>query len=466
MIDLTAKELNEKLILTPKNAGEVLSQDEIDKAYEFCEQYKNFLDEGKTEREVVSFTEKLLIENGFEKFDRNKKYTQGDKVYYNNRHKAIIMAVIGSEDIQNGVHMMASHIDAPRIDMKPRPLYEEAQLALFKTHYYGGLKKYQWTAIPLSLHGVICKKDGTKVTVNIGENENDPAFCITDLLPHLSKDQVQRKLSEGIKGEELNLLVGSMPFKDDEVSQKVKLNIMKILNEKYGIVESDFISAELQVVPAFKARDIGFDRSLIGAYAQDDRVCAFTTLMATLNTKNPTKTIVTVLADKEEVGSDGNTGLNSAYLRYFIADLAKPYNVEARTVLSNSTCLSADVTACMDPTFADVLEKNNCAYANYGVALAKYTGSRGKSGTSDASAEFVGEVISILEKEDVVWQMAELGKVDQGGGGTVAMYVASLNVDVVDIGVPVLSMHSPFEVTSKLDVYMAYKAFCAYAKSK
>lgn len=463
---MTGKELKEQLIYSPKNLGEILSEEEIAKAHEFCEGYKIFLDEGKTEREVVEFTEKLLIENGFEKFDRTKKYVAGDKVYYNNRGKALIISVIGTDDIENGVHIMASHIDAPRIDLKPRPLYEQTELALFKTHYYGGIKKYQWTAIPLSLHGVIIKKDGTSVKVNIGEAEGDPVFCITDLLPHLAKDQVQRTLSEGIKGEELNILVGSMPFKDDEVSEKVKLNIMRILNEKYGIVEGDFINAELEMVPAFKAKDIGFDRNLLGAYGQDDRVCAFTSLMATIETQNPTKTVVTVLADKEEIGSDGNTGLNSAYLKYFVADLAKPYGVDGRTVLANSTCLSADVNAAVDPTFPEVTEKNNSAYANYGVGLTKYTGSRGKGGTSDASAEFVAKVTQMLDAENVIWQMAELGKVDQGGGGTVAMYIAALDVDVLDIGVPVLSMHAPFEVTSKLDVYMAYRAFKVYANSK
>ncbi len=463
---MTGKELKEQLIYSPKNLGEILSEEEIAKAHEFCEGYKIFLDEGKTEREVVEFTEKLLIENGFEKFDRTKKYVAGDKVYYNNRGKALIISVIGTDDIENGVHIMASHIDAPRIDLKPRPLYEQTELALFKTHYYGGIKKYQWTAIPLSLHGVIIKKDGTSVKVNIGEAEGDPVFCITDLLPHLAKDQVQRTLSEGIKGEELNILVGSMPFKDDEVSEKVKLNIMRILNEKYGIVEGDFINAELEMVPAFKAKDIGFDRNLLGAYGQDDRVCAFTSLMATIETQNPTKTVVTILSDKEEIGSDGNTGLNSAYLKYFIADLAKPYGVDGRTVLANSTCLSADVSTAVDPTFQDVTEKNNSTYANYGVGLVKYTGVRGKGGTSDASAEFVAKVTQMLDAENVIWQMGELGKVDQGGGGTVAMYIAALDVDVLDIGVPVLSMHSPFEVTSKLDVYMAYRAFKVYANSK
>ena len=336
---------------------------------------------------------------------------------------------------------------------------------MFKTHYYGGIKKYQWTAIPLSLHGVVMTKDGKRVEVSIGEEEGDPVFCVTDLLPHLAADQMKRSLQEGIKGEELNVLVGSLPFKDNEVSERVKLNLIRLLNEKYGMTEADFMTAELEMVPSFPAKDLGLDRSMVGAYGQDDRVCAYTSFMASLKCETPKRTLVTVFADKEEIGSDGNTGLNSSFLRYFIADLAKPYGVEGRTVLSHSTCLSADVNAGFDPTFPEVSEKNNTAYLNYGVVVSKYTGARGKSGTSDASAEFMGEVSRILNEDNVIWQIGELGRVDQGGGGTVAQYVANLNVDVVDVGVPVLSMHAPFEVTAKLDVYMTYRAFAAYAKS-
>lgn len=345
------------------------------------------------------------------------------------------------------------------MDLKPRPVYEEGELALFKTHYYGGIKKYQWTAIPLALHGVIVKKDGTSVEVRVGEKEDDPVFCVTDLLPHLATDQMKRTLADGVRGEELNVLIGSLPFCDDEVSEKVKLNLLQILFEQYGVTEADFLSAELEVVPAFRAKDLGFDRSMVGAYGHDDRVCAYTALQATLNTQNPKKTSVLVLADKEETGSDGNTGLKSAFLRYFIADLAQPYGVEGRTVLSHSECLSADVNAAFDPTFSDVTERKNTAYFNYGVVITKYTGARGKSGTSDASAEFMGKVRGLLDQKGVIWQTGELGKVDQGGGGTVAAYIANLNVDVVDLGVPVLSMHAPFEIVSKIDVFMAYRAF-------
>ena len=390
------------------------------------------------------------------------KLSAGDKIYRNNRGKAVIAAIIGSEPIKSGVRLCAAHIDSPRLDLKQFPLYEDNEMALFKTHYYGGIKKYQWTAIPLSLHGVIIKSDNSSVKVNIGEDENDPVFCVTDLLPHLATEQMKRNLAQGIKGEELNIVVGSRPFKDDEASEAVKLNILNILNEKYGIIEDDFISAELEAVPAFKAKDIGFDRSMIGSYGHDDRVCAYTALSATLDCENPKHTVVTILTDKEETGSDGNTGLCSAYLKYFIADLAAEFGTEGRTVLSASECLSADVNSAFDPTFPDVLERNNCAYINKGVCVTKFTGSRGKSGTSDASAEFVGRVRNLLDSKNVIWQTGELGKVDMGGGGTVAAYIANLNVDTIDVGVPVLSMHAPYEIVSKIDVYMAYKAFSVF----
>ena len=335
-------------------------------------------------------------------------------------------------------------------------------MALFKTHYYGGIKKYQWTVIPLALHGVIIKADGSRVKVTIGEDEDDPVFCVNDLLPHLAADQMKRNLAQGIKGEELNIVIGSRPFKEDGISDAVKLNIMQILNEKYGIVEDDFLSAELEAVPAFKAKDIGFDRSMIGAYGHDDRVCAYTALMASVKCKNPKYTAVTILTDKEETGSDGNTGLQSAYLKYFIADLASAFGAEGRDVLSNSECMSADVNAAFDPTFPDVMDKRNCAFINYGVVVTKFTGSRGKSGTSDASAEFVGKIRKLLDDNKVIWQTGELGKVDMGGGGTVAAYIANLNVDTIDVGVPVLSMHAPFETVAKIDVYMTYRAFQSF----
>ena len=461
-----AEELKEKLFYNPKHASEIISQEETDKADEFCEEYKNFLNKAKTEREAVVYVLEKAKKNGFVEFDRAKKYNAGDKVYYNNRGKSIILAVIGKKGLESGTRLSAAHIDSPRLDMKQNPLYEDTEIAYFKTHYYGGVKKYQWTAIPLSLHGVVVKRDGTKAYVNVGEDDNDPKFVVTDLLPHLAAEQMKRTLADGIRGEELNILIGSRPFKDDEASEKVKLNIMNILFEKYGIIESDFLSAELEAVPAFKSCDIGFDRSMIGSYGHDDRVCAYPAAEAIFNIENPEYTAITVLTDKEEIGSDGNTGLNSSYFKYFVADLANTQGVNYHTVLSNTHCLSADVNAAFDPTFPDVSERRNASYINKGVVITKYTGSRGKAGTSDASAEYMGKIRSMLDGAEVVWQSGELGKVDAGGGGTVAMYLAALDIDVVDLGVPVLSMHAPFEVVSKLDVYMAYRAFKTFFEEK
>ena len=458
----TAKELKEKLFMQKKNAYLRMTDADIKKCEKFCEGYKEFLDSAKTEREAVGFIERAAKAKGFTEFDKNKTYKPGDKVYRVNREKAVVLAVIGKAPITDGVNLIAAHIDSPRLDMKQNPLYEKDELGYFKTHYYGGIKKYQWTTIPLALHGVIVKSDLTKITVNIGEDENDPVFCVSDLLPHLASAQMKRTAPEIVKGEELNVLVGSRPFKDDEASEAVKLNLLMILNEKYGITEADFLSAELEAVPAFKARDIGFDRSLVGGYGQDDRVCAYTELMAILELKDPKKTAVAVLTDKEETGSDGNTGLRSAYLKYFIADLASSFGACGRDVLSASRCLSADVNAAFDPTFPDVFEKNNACVLNGGVCVTKFTGSRGKSGTSDASAEFVGEVRELLDRKGVIWQTGELGKVDIGGGGTVAAYIANLNVDTIDVGVPVMSMHAPFEITAKADIYAAYKTFEAF----
>ena len=461
----TAKELKEKLFMQKKNAYIRMSDSEIKKCDKFCEGYKKFLDEAKTEREAAAVIEREAKSAGFVKFDKKKKYKAGDKVYLVNREKAVILAVIGSEPVDRGVNLLAAHIDSPRLDMKQNPLIEKEEVGYFKSHYYGGIKKYQWTTVPMSLHGVIVKADGTKITVKIGEDENDPVFCVSDLLPHLASAQMKRPATEIIKGEELNIIVGTRPFKDDEISESVKLNLLSILNKKYGITEADFLSAELEAVPAFKARDIGFDRSLVGAYGQDDRVCAYTELMAILEAKNPKKTAVAILTDKEETGSDGNTGLQSSYLKYFIADLAAVFGVKTRDVLANSKCLSADVNAAYDPTFSDVFEKNNSCVLNGGVCVTKYTGSRGKSGASDASAEFVGEIRAVLDKNNVIWQTGELGKVDIGGGGTVAKYIANLDVDTIDVGVPVISMHAPYEITAKTDIYAAYKAFEAFIDS-
>ena len=460
----TVEELKKELCYKADNAGAILSDEEIAKADAFAEGYKKFLNEAKTEREATQVVLSHAKEKGFQEFVPGKKYEAGDKLYYVNRDKAIILAVIGKKGIDEGVKIAAAHIDSPRLDLKPNPLYESDEIALFKTHYYGGIKKYQWVAIPLALHGVIVKKDGTKVTVKIGEEENEPKFVISDILPHLGAEQGKRTLSEGISGEELNVIVGSRPFKSDEGSELVKLNILKLLNEKYGIVESDFLSAELEVVPAFKADDIGFDRSLIGSYGHDDRVCAYPAAMAAFDVEAPDYTVISVLTDKEETGSDGNTGLQSSYLKYFIAYLAKANELEVYQVLSKSECLSADVNSAYDPTFNSVFEKNNTSYLNKGVVITKYTGARGKSGTSDASAEYMGKIRAMLDKANVVWQIGELGKVDAGGGGTVAKYIANLDIDVVDLGVPVLSMHAPYEVISKLDLYMAYKAFYTFFK--
>lgn len=459
------KELKEKLFMKKKNSGLIMTDAEIKAADKFGEGYKAFLDKAKTEREAVKAALEIVSKAGFTEFDRTAKYKAGDRVFLNNRGKALILAVFGKEDIENGVNILAAHIDSPRLDLKQNPIYEDTDLAFFKTHYYGGIKKYQWTTVPLALHGVIVKKDGEKVEVKIGEDDKDPVFVVTDLLPHLAQDQMKRSAPTIIRGEELNILIGSRPFKDDKESELVKLNIMNILFEKYGIVEEDFLSAELEAVPSFKAKDVGFDRSLIGAYGQDDRVCGYTALMATVDAKSvPSKTVVTVLTDKEETGSDGNTGLQSSYLKYFIYDLAEMSGRNGRHVLSASRCLSADVNAGFDPTFPDVLEKMNTAYVGKGTCLTKFTGSRGKSDTSDASAEFVGYVRSMFDKNNIIWQTGELGKVDLGGGGTVAKYIANLDVDTIDLGVPVLSMHAPFEVTSKNDVYMTYKAFAAFIK--
>ncbi len=458
--------LQEQLLTNKKHAASVIDDAEMAKAMDFAEGYKKFLNDNKTEREFANAIIAEAKKRGFVEFDKFGKYKAGDKVYYLNRKKAVILAVIGKKSIAEGAHIAAAHIDSPRLDLKPNPLYESNEIALFKTHYYGGIRKYQWPTVPLSLHGVIVRKDGTEVEVNIGEKDGEPQFIISDLLPHLGREQGERKLAQGIKGEELNVIVGSLPFKSDSGSELVKLNIIKMLNDKYGIVEDDFMTAELEMVPAAQVRDIGFDRSLIGGYGHDDRVCAYPELMAILDLEEaPEHTAVAVFADKEETGSDGNTGLNSSYLQYFIADLARLEGLMGRDALSKSKCLSADVNAAYDPTFASPFEARNSAYLNKGIVVTKYTGSGGKGGTSDASAEFTAEVTRIFTAADVCWQMGELGAVDAGGGGTVAKYVANLDVDVIDVGVPVLSMHSPYEVVSKLDVYMTNKAVSAFFKA-
>lgn len=458
------KQLKDMLFNKKECGIDFMTDDELKECDDFCEGYKEFLSTCKTEREVAAWVEDLAQANGFQKFDESGDTLEpGAKVYYMNRGKSIILCVKGKRSIKDGVRISAAHIDSPRLDLKQCPVYEQEGLGYFKTHYYGGIKKYQWTAIPLSLHGRICKNDGTFVDVRIGEEPGEPKFCITDILPHLGADQMSRKANELVKGEELNVVIGSRPFKDDEESERIKLNILSLLYEKYGIVERDFLSAELELVPAFTVDDIGFDRSMVGGYGHDDRVCSYPALQAILNVDEaPEYTAITVLTDKEETGSDGNTGLNSSYLKYFIEDLARLEGYEGRDVLRNSKCLSADVNAAYDPTWSTPFEKNNSSFLNNGVCVTKFTGARGKSGTSDASAEYVSWVKTLLEENHVLWQTGELGKVDAGGGGTVAMYIANMDVDTIDVGVPVLSMHSPYEIVAKVDVYMAYKAFLTF----
>lgn len=465
MAEKTASELLREQLAYKRKNGRLYSDESIVNAADsYCDGYKAFLDKAKTEREAAKAAMEMAKAAGFTEFEHGKRYGAGDRVFFNNRGKTVAFAVIGKQPVENGVNITAAHIDSPRLDLKPNPLYEDVDLALFKTHYYGGIKKYQWTAVPLALHGVFVLKDGTVKEVSVGEREDEPKFVINDLLPHLASEQIKRTLNEGIKGEELNVLIGSHPFKDDKGSELVKLNILKLLNEKYGVTEEDFLSAELEMVPAAHACDIGFDRSMIGAYGQDDRVCAYPALTAVLEVKTPERTAIAILTDKEEVGSMGNTGLESDFLRYVVGDLAKMQGGDPTLALRRSKCLSADVNAAMDPTFQDVMERKNASFLNYGVVVTKYTGARGKSSTSDASAEYVAEVRALLDRENIVWQMGEMGKVDIGGGGTVAMFVANMGVDVVDLGVPVLSMHAPFETTAKFDVYMCYRAMYEFMK--
>ncbi len=439
---------------------------QFDKADKFACGYKDFLDKGKTERECVNYAQDLLIKAGYKKFEPKKKYKPGDKVYKINRNKAVLAVTWGSADLSEGIRINGAHIDSPRLDLKPNPLYERKEIAYFKTHYYGGIRKYQWVTIPLAMHGVIIKRDGTKVEVNIGEDEKDPVFGISDLLPHLSAKQNARKLSEGITGEELNIITGSLPFEEKELDNAFKLNVLSLLNEKYGVDEKDFTTAEIEFVPAVKARDFGLDRSMIGAYGQDDRICAYPALIVEIETKEPYYTTLTILTDKEEIGSAGNTGLHSNYVYDFISYLAQNKGVDVKEVCENSACISSDVSAAYDPTFSDVFEENNSAYINHGCVFSKYTGAGGKYNASDASAEYMHKLTSIMDRAGVYWQVAELGAVDAGGGGTIAQYVAMLNIDVVDIGVPIIAMHAPFEIASKLDLYNAYLAFKAFYQDK
>ena len=449
-----------------KNAWEKYDNEKLDELMKFNEEYKNFITFGKTERLVVAESIKLLEEKGFKALSEFKTLKEGDKVYAINRNKNVFAFIIGKEKASQGINVLGAHIDSPRIDLKQNPLYESFDFALLDTHYYGGVKKYQWVTIPLALHGVVAKKDGTVVDINVGEDENDPIFCITDLLIHLSADQLQKTASEVIEGENLDVTIGSMPLKGAE-KESVKANILKILKEKYNFEEEDFVSAEIEVVPAGNARDLGFDRSMVAGYGHDDRVCAYTSLRAILDLKEvPTKTVCCALVDKEEVGSIGATGAQSSFFENVIAEiinLQEKYNdLLLRRCLSNSNMLSSDVSAGVDPLYVGVNELKNSAYLGKGIVFNKYTGSRGKSGCNDASAEYVAKLRKIMDENDVNYQTAELGKVDQGGGGTIAYILANLNMNVIDAGISVLNMHAPMEVVSKVDVYEAYKAYIAF----
>ena len=456
--------LKEKLFNKKENGW--IGTKEKENIFNYAKGSINFMNQAKTEREVVKQSKKIADSNGFRDINEFESLKPGDKIYYINKEKSMYLAIIGKESIENGLNIIGAHADSPRLDLKPNPIYEEAEFAYFKTHYYGGIKKYQWTTIPLSIHGVIVKTNGEKIELNIGENEDDPIFTITDLLPHLAQDQMEKKLKNGIDGEDLNLLIGSIPY-DNNVPEGVKLNILNILNEKYGITEKDFLSAEIELVPAMKCRSMGFDESMVAGYGQDDKVCVYMELTALVDMKDiPNKTAVCIISDKEEIGSMGNTGMDSHVFDTFISEILNKLGVNRSNLLEkvfcNSKMLSADVDAEFDPIYASVSEKNNAAHLGRGIGLNKYTGARGKSGASDANAEFVAEVRNIFEKNNIRYQISELGKVDVGGGGTIAYILANKGIDVIDCGVPVLSMHAPYEVTSKFDIYETYRGYKAF----
>ncbi len=459
-------ELKEKLFKNNKSGWENVDEEKRSKIEDVSSKYMSFLNKAKTEREFIKRARELANSNGYKDIMEFESLKPGDKIYFVNREKSMYLAIIGENSIENGIHIIGSHVDSPRLDLKPNPLYEDTGLAYLKTHYYGGIKKYQWTTIPLSMHGVIVKTNGEKIEINIGEDEADPIFTITDLLPHLAQDQMNKKLSRGIDGEDLNLLIGSIPYNTDEDGEKVKLNILNILNQKYGITEQDLSSSELELVPAFKARTLGLDGSMIAAYGQDDKVCAYTSLHAMMELEHVKNTAVCILADKEEIGSIGNTGMESHMFDFFISEILNKLGVNRPNLLDKVFCfskmLSSDVDAGFDPIYASVSDKLNAGFLGNGISLNKYTGGGGKYDASDANAEYVAWVRNILEKNDIRYQVTELGKVDVGGGGTIAYIIANKGADVIDCGVPVLSMHAPYEVTSKYDVYSAYKTYKAF----
>ena len=453
-------ELRSKLFYEQKNGYDLIETRERLKVEDYCKGYMAFLDRSRMEREAVANAIELAEKQGFTEYRPGMELKPGDRIYQNNRGKALILAVMGKKPLSEGAVIAGAHVDSPRIDLKQVTLYEQDEMAYFKTHYYGGIKKYQWVTIPLELHGAVALKSGEVVNVVIGREKDEPKFVITDLLPHLAADQMKKTLSEGFTGEGLNILLGSTPYADDG-KDRVKLAVMSILNDMYGITEEDFLSAELAAVPAFDVCEVGLDRSLIGGYGHDDRVCAYAELKALLDVKDPERTCVCILADKEETGSDGVTGMQSAAFDMLMKDLCESQGLPLRRCYEKSFCLSADVSNAFDPLYPEVSEKRSDSKVNYGVAICKFTGARGKGGTSDASAETVAYLRRLFEREGVVWQMAELGKVDQGGGGTIAKYMANRNIDTIDAGVPVLSMHAPFEVVAKLDCYMTYKGILA-----
>ena len=454
---MTNEELQKNLLMQPKNGYADLSAEDRLAMEAYCKGYRAFIDACKTEREATAWAAAMAEKHGFVPAVPGMEVKPGDKIYLNNRGKSILLAVIGEKSLAEGANICAAHVDSPRMDVKPNPLYEDTEIAYLKTHYYGGIKKYQWVTVPLALHGVVYRKDGTVVTVTIGEDESDPILLVSDLLIHLSADQMKKPLAEGIVGEQLNVILGTEPL-EGEGSDLVKLNVMKLLNEKYGLIEEDFLSAELTIVPAGKCREAGLDRSLLAAYGHDDRVCAYAEIVPMLNMGTPTHTAVCILADKEEIGSVGISGMQSEAFECFMGDLCDTQGVKLTHCFANSFCLSADVSNAFDPNFAEICDRRNNSKLNYGVAIVKYTGSRGKGGASDASAEAMGHVRSTLDKAGVTWQIATLGKVDQGGGGTVAAYMANRNIVTVDAGVPVLCMHAPLELVSKLDCYMTMRA--------
>lgn len=462
------EELKEKLFHAKENGWDGIDENKKEKIFSLSKNYMNFLNIAKTEREFIKQARILANNNGYRDIIEFDTLKPGDKVYFVNRDKSMYLAIIGEESIEKGMHIIGSHVDSPRLDLKPNPLYEDSEFAYLKTHYYGGIKKYQWTTIPLAIHGVMVKTNGEKIKINIGEDAKDPIFTITDLLPHLAQDQMKKKLAEAIDGEDLNLLIGSIPYNAD-CSEKVKLNILNILNQKYGITEKDFLSSELEIVPAMPCRSMGFDYSMVAGYGQDDKICVYTSLTALMKIKKPQKTAVCIIADKEEIGSMGNTGMESHVFDTFISEILNKLEVNKPNLLdkifTKSKMLSADVDAGLDPIYSSVSEKNNASYLGRGIGLNKYTGARGKSGASDANAEFVAEVRKIFEENNISYQIAELGKVDVGGGGTIAYILANKGIDVIDCGVPVLSMHAPYEVTSKLDLYEAHLAYEAFWKN-